>query len=80
MCRTQYTRTQPNQSTAQTESELLRQKSWSEGSSFSGSLPTNRRMSMAPPAFQDIRMKEDLKSATVKKNQLQLENDTLKYA
>jgi septal ring factor EnvC (AmiA/AmiB activator) len=63
----------------QAEGEILRnQKSFNEGSSFSG-LPASRRVSIAPAAFQDsFKMKEDLKSTTVKKNQLQMECDGLR--
>jgi len=63
---------------SQAEGEILRnQKSFVEGSSFSGTA-SNRRFSIAPVAFQEAKMKEDLKSTTVKKNQLQLENDALR--
>ena len=49
-------------------------------SSFSGASANNRRFSIAPAAFQEAKIKEDLKSTTVKKNQLQQENDGLRYA
>lgn len=48
-------------------------------SSFSGASANNRRFSIAPAAFQEAKIKEDLKSTTVKKNQLQQENDGLRY-
>jgi hypothetical protein len=59
---------------------LRNQKSFNEGSSFSGASASaqSRRFSIAPAAFQESKIKEDLKSTTVKKNQLQQENDSLR--
>jgi hypothetical protein len=57
---------------------LRNQKGFND-SSFSGASANSRRFSIAPAAFQEAKIKEDLKSTTVKKNQLQQENDGLRY-
>lgn len=69
---------QRNLQIARAEGEILRNQKGFNDSSFSGASANSRRFSIAPAAFQEAKIKEDLKSTTVKKNQLQQENDGLR--